>query len=290
MAEKLYYSMGEVAEMFDVRPSLLRHWESQFAVLRPKRNKKGNRLFTPQDVENLKLIYHLVKERGMTLDGARKALRSRRADKGVSRDAELMERLQRIRALLLEVREDLKADEGEVVAVADDFAAEEPSVTPVAAHTPVPSEPVAAEVPAETAGERATEPASAGPAPADDGPVVENAGAEPAAEVAGADTETGAAPGSEAPASEASASGGPVVDGPASETPATAAPDAERPAAPRRRKAVVKIVEEADGETPAAETADGVAPARRPARRPRRGKKEDAENKELFAFYEQSLF
>ena len=290
MAEKLYYSMGEVAEMFDVRPSLLRHWESQFAVLRPKRNKKGNRLFAPQDVENLKLIYHLVKERGMTLDGARKALRSRRADKGVSRDAELMERLQRIRALLLEVREDLKADEGEVVAVADDFAAEEPSVTPVAAHTPVPSEPVAAEVPAETAGERATEPAPAGPAPADDGPVVENAGAEPAAEVAGADTEAGAQTSSETPALEAPASDGPVVDGPASDAPATAAPAAERPAAPRRRKAVVKIVEEADGETPAAETADGVAPARRPSRRPRRGRKEDAENKELFAFYEQSLF
>ena len=290
MAEKLYYSMGEVAEMFDVRPSLLRHWESQFAVLRPKRNKKGNRLFTPQDVENLKLIYHLVKERGMTLDGARKALRSRRADKGVSRDAELMERLQRIRALLLEVREDLKADEGEVVAVADDFAAEEPSVTPVAAHTPVPSEPVAAEVPAETAGERATEPAPAGPAPKAGRPVVENAGAEPAAEIAGADTEAGAQTGSEPTALEAMASDASVADGPASETPATAAPDAERPAAPRRRKAVVKIVEEADGETPAAETADGVAPARRPARRPRRGKKEDAENKELFAFYEQSLF
>lgn len=289
MAEKLYYSMGEVAEMFDVRPSLLRHWESQFAVLRPKRNKKGNRLFTPQDVENLKLIYHLVKERGMTLDGARKALRSRRADKGVSRDAELMERLQRIRALLLEVREDLKADEGEVVAVADDFAAEEPSVTPVAAQTPVPSEP-AAEVPAETVGERATEPAPTGPAPADDGPVVENAGAEPAAEIAGADTEAGAQTGSETPTLEAPASGGPVADGPASDAPATAAPAAERPAAPRRRKAVVKIVEEADGETPAAETADGVAPARRPARRPRRGRKEDAENKELFAFYEQSLF
>lgn len=289
MAEKLYYSMGEVAEMFDVRPSLLRHWESQFAVLRPKRNKKGNRLFTPQDVENLKLIYHLVKERGMTLDGARKALRSRRADKGVSRDAELMERLQRIRALLLEVREDLKADEGEVVAVADDFAAEESSVTPVAAQTPVPSEP-AAEVPAETAGERATEPSPAGLAPETGRTVVGNADAEPAAEVAGADTEAGAAPGSEASASEAPASDGPVVDGPASDAPATAAPAAERPAAPRRRKAVVKIVEEADGETPAAETADGVAPARRPARRPRRGRKEDAENKELFAFYEQSLF
>ena len=290
MAEKLYYSMGEVAEMFDVRPSLLRHWESQFAVLRPKRNKKGNRLFTPQDVENLKLIYHLVKERGMTLDGARKALRSRRADKGVSRDAELMERLQRIRALLLEVREDLKADGCEGVPVADDFAAWESSVTPGAANTPGLSEPVAAEVPAETAGERATAPAPTGPAPADDGPVVENAGAEPAAEVAGADTETGAAPGSEAPALEAPASGGPVADGPASDAPATAAPAAERPAAPRRRKAVVKIVEEADGETPAAETADGVAPALRPARRPRRGRKEEAENKELFAFYEQSLF
>ncbi|WP_418992123.1 MerR family transcriptional regulator [Alistipes sp.] len=109
MAEKLFYSMGEVAEMFDVKPSLLRHWESQFTVLRPKRNKKGNRLFSPQDVEHLKVIYHLVKERGMTLEGAKKALRQQRAGKGVDRDAELMERLQRIRSLLAEVREDLKA-------------------------------------------------------------------------------------------------------------------------------------------------------------------------------------
>lgn len=75
MAEKLFYSMGEVAEMFDVNKSLIRHWESQFAILRPKRNKKGNRLFSPADVENLKVIYHLVKERGMTLEGAKKALR-----------------------------------------------------------------------------------------------------------------------------------------------------------------------------------------------------------------------
>ena len=75
MAEKLFYSMGEVAEMFDVNASLIRHWESQFSILRPKRNKKGNRLFSPEDVENLKMIYHLVKERGMTLEGAKKALR-----------------------------------------------------------------------------------------------------------------------------------------------------------------------------------------------------------------------
>lgn len=121
MAEKLYYSMGEVAELFDVRPSLLRYWESQFGVLRPKRNKKGNRLFTPQDVERLKLIYHLVKERGMTLDGARRALRQTRAEGGMSRDAELMERLQHIRAMLVEVREVLKGDEADE---AEDVAAE----------------------------------------------------------------------------------------------------------------------------------------------------------------------
>lgn len=104
----MFYTMGEVSEMFDVNQSLIRHWEKQFSVLRPKRNKKGNRLFSPQDVERLKLIYHLVKERGMTLDGARKALRRHRADDGVPRDVELMERLQRIRSLLVEVREELK--------------------------------------------------------------------------------------------------------------------------------------------------------------------------------------
>ena len=119
MAEKLFYSMGEVAEMFDVNASLIRHWESQFSVIRPKRNKKGNRLFSPQDVENLKLIYHLVKERGMTLEGAKKALRKAPSESGVDRDAELMERLQRIRALLVEVREDLKAGEGEIVTASD---------------------------------------------------------------------------------------------------------------------------------------------------------------------------
>ena len=101
MSEKLYYSMGEVAEMFDVNQSLLRHWESQFPILRPKRNKKGNRLFTPQDVEHLKQIYHLVKECGMTLEGAKRAMRGQRSGRGVSRDVELMERLQRIRALLV---------------------------------------------------------------------------------------------------------------------------------------------------------------------------------------------
>ncbi len=110
MAEKLFYSMGEVSEMFDVNPSLLRYWEEQFPALRPKRNKKGNRHYSPADIELLKLLYHLIKERGMTLEGARKALRQERKTGAVVRNAELLERLQRIRSLLEEVREDLKCD------------------------------------------------------------------------------------------------------------------------------------------------------------------------------------
>ncbi len=119
--------MGEVAEMFDVKASLLRYWVAQFDVLQPKRNKKGNRLFTVQDVEHLKVIYHLVKERGMTLEGAKRAMKRRRggACDEVRRDAELMTRLRHIRALLEEVREDLKAG-GEGI-VADDAAPEERS-------------------------------------------------------------------------------------------------------------------------------------------------------------------
>lgn len=140
MAEKLFYSMGEVAEMFDVNASLIRHWESQFSVIRPKRNKKGNRLFSPQDVENLKLIYHLVKERGMTLEGAKKALKQKpAAEGGVQRDVELMERLQRIRALLVEVREDLKAGEGEILAGGD---AEVPAADTAAAAPRLKAKPV----------------------------------------------------------------------------------------------------------------------------------------------------
>ena len=73
--KKLYYSMGEVAEMFDVNHSLIRYWESKFDCLRPHKNQKGNRMFTPADIEKLKQIYHLVKEQGMTLEGARKAMK-----------------------------------------------------------------------------------------------------------------------------------------------------------------------------------------------------------------------
>ncbi|WP_337658148.1 MerR family transcriptional regulator [Alistipes sp.] len=202
MADKLFYSMGEVAEMFDVNTSLIRHWESQFSILRPKRNKKGNRLFSPEDVENLKMIYHLVKERGMTLEGAKKALRKAPSESGVDRDAELMERLQRIRALLVEVREDLKAGEGEIVAASDADMAD----------------------------------AAASAAAFDDTAVA-----------------------------------------------------AETPVRRRRAKAVVKIAEPSDAVGDAAGDAAAQPAVKRTVRKPRR-KKEEVENKELFAFYEQSLF
>ena len=86
--KKLYYSMGEVAEMFDVNRSLIRHWETKFDCLRPHKNKKGNRMFTPDDVEKLKQIYHLVKEQGMTLEGANKVMSA--SSKGLSREADLL--------------------------------------------------------------------------------------------------------------------------------------------------------------------------------------------------------
>ena len=111
--EKLLYSMGEVTEMFDVKPSLIRFWTDRFDILKPKKNKKGNRQFTPADVKNLEIIYHLTKERGMTLSGVEKYLKTNKDEAG--REAEIVRRLQTIRGLLVEIREELKGDaEGEV--------------------------------------------------------------------------------------------------------------------------------------------------------------------------------
>ncbi len=109
--KKVFYTMGEVAEMFDVSTSLIRYWESKFSVIKPVRNKKGNRLFTPKDIENFKLIYHLVKERGMTLEGAQKSIKA--GVMPVNKEVELMDRLLNMKSLLLEVREVLKEGESE---------------------------------------------------------------------------------------------------------------------------------------------------------------------------------
>ena len=111
---KLLYTMGVVAEMFDVNPSLLRYWEKNFLILKPQKNKKGNRLFTARDIENLKVIYHLIRERGMTIDGAKRQLKQSRVK--VDRDAAIMERLETIRSMLLQIKNEFKesADAGEV--------------------------------------------------------------------------------------------------------------------------------------------------------------------------------
>ena len=216
-AKKLYYSMGEVAEMFDVTPALIRHWESQFDCLKPDRNKKGNRLFTPEDVEKLKQIYHLVKERGMTLKGANVMLK-RVKNKEIAREVELLERLQRVRSTLAEVRENLKeGDEAQMVE--DDALVEE--AAPLTATTEEAVEAVAEAVEASAE---------------------ENTPAEESAPEAELTTE-------------------PTAEEPEAESTTEAAAEESAPAVEQPKKRVV-----------------------------RRRKKSDEEDKELFPFYEQSLF
>jgi DNA-binding transcriptional MerR regulator len=103
--EKLFYSIGEVAKMFDVNTSLIRFWEKNFDVIKPKKNKKGNRLFTKADINNFKMIFHLVKEQRLTLEGARKKLAENK--EGTVNNFEAIESLKRIKEMLLEVRETL---------------------------------------------------------------------------------------------------------------------------------------------------------------------------------------
>jgi len=103
--EKLYYSISEVASMFNVNASLIRYWEKEFDVLQPKKNKKGNRLFTSKDIDNIYIIYHLVKERGMTLKGVKKKIKENRED--TINNVEVVKSLQNIKNLLLEIREGL---------------------------------------------------------------------------------------------------------------------------------------------------------------------------------------
>ncbi len=101
--EKLYYSIGEVAKIFDVNTSLIRFWEKEFDVIKPKKNKKGNRFFTKQDIDNFHLIYHLVKERGMTLYGAKKKLKENKED--TIKNFEIIKSLTDIKNILLEIKD-----------------------------------------------------------------------------------------------------------------------------------------------------------------------------------------
>ena len=116
--------MGEVTEMFDLEPSVIRYWCKQFTCLNPKRNAKGNRMFTAQDIERLKRIYHLLKEKKMTIEGAQKAMRKRNVvAEGEDTDVALLERLQNLRSLLVDMRNSI----GEEDAIVEN-SVEEPVV------------------------------------------------------------------------------------------------------------------------------------------------------------------
>ncbi|HCN12560.1 MAG TPA: MerR family transcriptional regulator [Kaistella sp.] len=104
LPDKLYYSIGEVAKAFNVNASLIRYWEQEFPIIKPKKNKKGNRYFTPEDIKNLKIIYHLVKEKGYTLDGARIALTT---NSKISETITMIDRLEFVKAELQKLKESL---------------------------------------------------------------------------------------------------------------------------------------------------------------------------------------
>ena len=111
LPDKLYYSIGEVAKAFDVNASLIRYWEQEFPIIKPKKNKKGNRYFTPEDIKNLKMIYHLVKEKGYTLDGAKIALNN---NKKINEAVEMIDRLEFVKSELLKLKSSL-VDKDETV-------------------------------------------------------------------------------------------------------------------------------------------------------------------------------
>lgn len=100
--EKLYYSIGEVCKILDVNASLIRFWEKEFDILKLKKNKKGNRLFTKDDLDNIKLIYHLVKERGFTLQGAKDKLKGGKGN--AKTEIEMVQSLEKVKSFLLEIK------------------------------------------------------------------------------------------------------------------------------------------------------------------------------------------
>tara|TARA_Y100000814_G_C12255524_1_gene376590 strand:- start:16 stop:345 length:330 start_codon:yes stop_codon:yes gene_type:complete len=105
LTEKRYYSIGELAKAFNVNASLIRFWDKEFDILKPKKNAKGNRMFTPEDVKNLQLIYHLVKERGFTLDGAKVHLKE--GQKKTLDKFEIIRKLEAVKTALINIKNEL---------------------------------------------------------------------------------------------------------------------------------------------------------------------------------------
>lgn len=105
LPEKRYYSIGEIAKAFNVNASLVRFWEKEFDILKPKKNAKGNRMFTPEDLKNLKTIYHLVKEKGFTLDGAKDFLKN--SKKPALSTVEIIDKLELIKKQLIIIKNEI---------------------------------------------------------------------------------------------------------------------------------------------------------------------------------------
>ncbi len=106
--KKLYYTIGEVADIFDVNTSLIRFWEKEFDIIKPKKNKKGNRLFTEKDVDNFFIIYHLVKERGFTLQGAKDKLKDNPED--TINQIEIVKSLENVRTFLVDLKSQIREE------------------------------------------------------------------------------------------------------------------------------------------------------------------------------------
>ena len=102
-SEKLYFSIGEVAEKFNLAPSALRFWEKEFDIIKPFKNKKGNRFYTQEDIDQIALINHLVKERGLTLKGAKAKIKENKDE--VEHNYEIVQKLQEIKTYLIEIKE-----------------------------------------------------------------------------------------------------------------------------------------------------------------------------------------
>jgi DNA-binding transcriptional MerR regulator len=102
---KLYYGIGEVAKMFNVNTSLIRFWEKEFDIIQPKKNKKGNRQFTKEDVKNYQLIYYLVKERGYTLKGAKSKLKNNSEE--IQNQKVIVDKMSKIKSFLIHLKEQL---------------------------------------------------------------------------------------------------------------------------------------------------------------------------------------
>lgn len=177
---KVYYSMGEVCEMFGVNASLLRFWEKEFPMLKISKNSRGHRKYTTKDVDNIRLIYHLVKEQRMTLDGARRRLRNN--PEGIEHDAEVVEHLRRIRNMLAALKAEM-GDDTEVIDIDDEEDMAEEEVAAVA-YEPAEVEPAEESVEVEQAEEELVEVEQVEEEPVVAEPVEEPAKAVPAEELA----------------------------------------------------------------------------------------------------------